>query len=154
MSRPAHDRTRVIGPPPVIFGLGLVAGLALELVPALRGLEGRLLAGAPLVAAGLALDLWALLAFARMRTTINPFGGTTAIVEQGPYRFSRNPMYVGMTLSYVGVCVMFGLLGALLLLPLVLVAVDVGVVRREERYLDAKFGEAYRAYRTRVRRWL
>ena len=70
---------------------------------------------------------------------------TTAIVERGPYRFTRNPMYLAMAFAYVGLSLLFNNLWALALLPAVLLVIDVFVIRREERYLIAKFGDSYAA---------
>jgi protein-S-isoprenylcysteine O-methyltransferase Ste14 len=75
-------------------------------------------------------------------------------VEQGPYRFTRNPIYLGMTLAYAGLAVLLNLAWPLLVLPGVLVLLVLMVVRREERHLGATFGDAYRDYQRRVRRWI
>jgi protein-S-isoprenylcysteine O-methyltransferase Ste14 len=100
------------------------------------------------------IALPAILAFRRARTHPEPWKPTKALVTVGPYRYSRNPMYVGMTLLYLGTAVWQNTVWPLLALPVVLWVVQVGVVRREERYLEGLFGEDYRAYRDRVRPWL
>jgi protein-S-isoprenylcysteine O-methyltransferase Ste14 len=79
---------------------------------------------------------------------------TTALVAAGPFRFSRNPLYVALTLVYVALALLTNALWVLVLIVPVLFVTHYGVVRREERYLEAKFGDAYRAYRSRVRRYL
>jgi protein-S-isoprenylcysteine O-methyltransferase Ste14 len=76
------------------------------------------------------------------------------IVATGPYRFSRNPMYVAMSAVYVGLSLLMGVVWPLVLLPIVLLSLSALVIRREERYLGDAFGEEYGAYRARVRRWL
>ena len=83
-----------------------------------------------------------------------PMKPTTALVTSGPYRVTRNPMYVGMAFLYAGLALSLGVIWALALLPAVLLMVDRLVIAREERYLEAKFGEEYRDYKRRVRRWL
>jgi len=75
-------------------------------------------------------------------------------VVQGPYRFTRNPMYVGLAALYAGVTLLVNSLWPLLLLPVVLVVIRWRVIAREEAYLERKFGDVYRTYTTRVRRWL
>jgi protein-S-isoprenylcysteine O-methyltransferase Ste14 len=79
---------------------------------------------------------------------------TIALVTSGPYRLTRNPMYVGMAFLYGAFALAFGVIWALITLPLVLIAVDRLVIAREEPYLEARFGEQYREYTRRVRRWL
>jgi protein-S-isoprenylcysteine O-methyltransferase Ste14 len=76
------------------------------------------------------------------------------LVQHGPYRFSRNPMYVGLTLSYIGLALTLNTWWPLVLLPLVLLLLFRLVVQKEERHLSEKFGEAYEAYCRRVRRWV
>lgn len=120
---------RVIHPPLTYFGA----------VPILFGV---LLV---LIAAGL---------FRRRKTTINPFGEPSMVVQDGFYRFSRNPMYLGMLLVLVGIGVWLGNVMSLLLAPAFVVIMTRWYIVREERLLDARFGEQYRAYRRRVRRWL
>ena len=92
--------------------------------------------------------------FVRAGTELPPFRPTTAIVTDGPFRFTRNPMYIGMTLLYVGLAVGFDLIWALILLPAVLLVIRFYAIAREERYLEAKFGEEYLSYKRRVRRWV
>lgn len=90
----------------------------------------------------------------RAGTNVDPYHPTTAIVEAGPYRYTRNPLYVGMALIYSGISARANALPAALLLPAVLHLVDRGVIRREERYLEGKFGDEYLRYKGRVRRWI
>ena len=87
-------------------------------------------------------------------TNVNPMLPTTAIVTSGPFRFSRNPLYVALTLLFLGLTLAFDTWWGIVLLPLILVVMHYGVVVREERYLERKFGEPYRQYRSRVRRYL
>jgi protein-S-isoprenylcysteine O-methyltransferase Ste14 len=110
--------------------------------------------GGALFVAGLALLASFNTAFHRKGTAVEPWKPTTAIVSTGPYRLTRNPAYVGMALVYAGIAVMSDALWTLAPLPLVLLIVDRGVIAREERYLERKFGQEYLEYKRRVRRWI
>ena len=148
-------------PPPTLFVAGwLLAWLLERRVERIR-LIGEGGSQAPLVIAGTALIVAGalvigagLLTFFRARTAIMPHHAASRLVTHGPYRFTRNPMYLGMTLLYSGLALRANFGWPLLLLPLVLVAVVQLVIRREERYLASEFGAAYDDYRHRVRRWL
>jgi protein-S-isoprenylcysteine O-methyltransferase Ste14 len=83
-----------------------------------------------------------------------PMRPTTSLVVRGPYRLTRNPMYLGLALLYAGLALLFDLGWALVLIPVLLFVVHTQIVASEERYLEATFDDEYRAYRTRVRRWL
>jgi Putative protein-S-isoprenylcysteine methyltransferase len=111
-------------------------------------------AGWLLIVLSIALTLWAMATFRHYRTTVIPRRPATRMVTDGPYAWSRNPMYLSMTVFYLGLAFLTGMLWPLLLLPLVLILLTVFVIRREERYLADAFGAEYTAYRTRVRRWL
>ena len=76
------------------------------------------------------------------------------LVTDGPFRYTRNPGYLGLTMLYAGIAVLRNALWAILLLPLVLYVIQRQVIGREERYLERTFGEEYRAYKAQVRRWL
>jgi protein-S-isoprenylcysteine O-methyltransferase Ste14 len=146
----------VIAPPPLIFAGALGAGLLvnrLRPTPFLPRALSKIL-GWPLVLGGLLLGLWGFREMRRAGTNVDPYHPTTAIVEAGPYRFTRNPLYVGMALIYSGTSARANALPAALLLSVALHIVDRGVIRREERYLEGKFGEEYLRYKGRVRRWI
>ncbi|HEV7252070.1 MAG TPA: isoprenylcysteine carboxylmethyltransferase family protein [Mesorhizobium sp.] len=153
----SRNHPGVIAPPPLIFAgflnLGVVAdsytSMEIGFSPVLRQVAGIGLLAAGMVFLALALGL-----FRRARTRPEPWQPTTAIVSTGIYAVTRNPMYVGMALAYAGLALLADSLLALLLLPLVLALIHFGVIRREERYLQAKFGVEYRRYAARVRRWL
>ena len=154
-----RETAGVICPPPLVFLAGLVLGLGADWVFALPPLPqasdaGGLWLGGAFGASGLFLILWSGRRFIGAGTPLPPYRPTTALVTEGPYRRSRNPIYLGMALIYVGVVCATASLGALFLLPVVILVMEVGVIRREERYLERRFGEAYRAYKLRVRRWL
>jgi len=143
-------------PPPLIFVLGLVAGGLVELVRPTSVPPWPVTA--PVVVLGgvawLVLDGESSVRFKRAGTAVIPFKPTTALVTDGAYRFTRNPIYLGMAALYVALAVGLGLLWSFLFLPLVIVAVDRLVIAREEPYLERKFGREYVEYKQRVRRWI
>jgi protein-S-isoprenylcysteine O-methyltransferase Ste14 len=151
------DHAGVFVPPPLFYVTPLALAVMLQTIRpwTLAGGPAGFLLGGAVLAIGIAIGLASVQYFRRARTTILPMGRpTTAIVETGPYRFTRNPMYVAMTAAYLGLAFLLNTAWAVLVLPAVLVAIDRWVIRREERYLLAKFGEPYRDYCARVRRWL
>ena len=93
-------------------------------------------------------------ALGRARTAFDIRQPTTTIVTDGPFRYSRNPMYISLTLLYMGLAVLINSLWILLLLLPVLLVIQNGVVKREEQYLERKFGETYLRYKAQVRRWI
>ena len=148
-------------PPPFLFLLGLGLAWLLETRVARIHLVGGAastrpleLAGLAILIAGLVLLLWGLYVFARVRTGIIPVRPATQIVEHGPYKFSRNPMYAGMATAYFGGALIINSGWAFVILPLVMAALYQLVIKREERYLSSAFPREYDDYRRRVRRWL
>jgi len=155
-AREAPDNPGVVAPPPLIYAGALALGLvANRLYPKafLPRAVSRVL-GLPLIFGGLAIGLLGFREMRRAETNVDPYKPATAIVTEGPYRFTRNPLYVGMTLVYTGMTALSNALLAAMLLPLVLAVMRCGVIEREERYLERKFGDEYLAYKARVRRWL
>ena len=114
----------------------------------------RYLAGAALAAAGFVMIVMGARRFQAAGTNVPPNLPTTALVVDGIYRRTRNPLYLGATLVYLGLGVGAGSLWAIGLVVPLLWVINTGVIAREERYLERKFGEAYRAYKARVRRWV
>jgi Putative protein-S-isoprenylcysteine methyltransferase len=106
------------------------------------------------VAIALGLGGWSIRSFHRAETTPHPWGDPRALVVSGPYRFSRNPMYLALLLLLVGWWIALGTPAALIGLPIFVIAVDRLFIRREERLLEARFGAAFGAFRQRVRRWI
>lgn len=149
------DRIPVVAPPPLLYAAGIGLGwLAHGAWPLPLAFPGAHALGWTLVAAGLALAAWSVAAFHRAATTVNPYGGTTRIVDSGPFRYSRNPMYVAMALVHAGAAPLLGSVWVVLALVPVLALIRYSVIAREEAYLTRKFGEPYAAYCRRVRRWL
>jgi protein-S-isoprenylcysteine O-methyltransferase Ste14 len=148
------DAAAVAAPPPVIFAATLAAGLALG--RATRSDGGGSLArllGIASIAAGGAIGGAAIGTLKLRGSNVNPYNTTTALVTDGVFRFSRNPIYVGMTSVYIGIAMCARSLPALVLLPVALALLDHAVVDPEERYLAHKFGDAYRVYSDAVPRW-
>jgi protein-S-isoprenylcysteine O-methyltransferase Ste14 len=154
MNAEDHADVRVI--PPLLYAVPLGTGVALDAAVPLRipGRPATALLGGAVAAAGALLAVSAARTFYDRGTTVLPHRPVSALVTDGPFRLTRNPMYVGMTGVYAGVALMAGTWWPLVLLPGVLVAVDRLVIAREEPYLARAFGAEYAAYRRRVRRWL
>jgi protein-S-isoprenylcysteine O-methyltransferase Ste14 len=110
--------------------------------------------GAVLIAGWVVLAAMAIREFRGAGTTVMPTGEVSAFVTSGPFRFTRNPMYLGLAFLQAGVAFVLSNAWVLALLPLSIAVVDRVVIPGEERYLEAKYGADYAAYRTRVRRWL
>ena len=102
----------------------------------------------------LALFAWAIVTMTRAGSNVPTNLPTTIIVESGPYRFTRNPIYLCMFLGLIGLAIAFDNLWLLMTLVPFALVIRFGVVAREEGYLERKFGDVYRGYRSRVRRWL
>ena len=149
------DTPGVIAPPPLVFGVPLLLALGVNAINprSLLPAPWPMILGPACLAVGL-LALPALFAFWRAGTRPEPWKPSTALVISGPYRFTRNPMYVGMTAIYLGITFWVNTPWPLPLLPLVLAVMQYGVVAREETYMERRFGAEYRAYMERVRRWL
>jgi protein-S-isoprenylcysteine O-methyltransferase Ste14 len=152
------DTAGVIAPPPLLAAMCVLAGLAAERfvrLPLVRGLDTlRFVASAALLLAALFLFLAAVRQFRRHHTTPNPYQPSSAIVASGVYRFSRNPIYVAFMLVVLATAVGTNTAWLLVALVVLFLLLHFGVVRREERYLAAKFGSSYAEYRSHVRRWL
>jgi protein-S-isoprenylcysteine O-methyltransferase Ste14 len=153
---PGADTPGVIAPPPLIYLGGLGAGFALQAAVGGAPLSSRVArpVGAALIVAGAGLMGTFVRAFRRARTPVDPYSPSEAIVTDGPYRLTRNPGYLGMTLTYAGIALVSKSPWVLVPLPAAIAVIDRGVIAREERYLERKFGAAYTDYQRRVRRWL
>ena len=151
-----RDTPGVIAPPPFIYLAALGIGVGIDaILPSVSLPAGvRWSVGTLAVLLGLWLMRSFIQAFRRADTAVNPFRPTSAIVADGPYKFTRNPGYLGMALVCGGAAVLFDAIWALPVVAGAMVVIDRGVIAREERYLDAKFGAEYREYRSQVRRWV
>lgn len=156
MTDKSHDTAGVIAPPPLIYGASLLVGLLfhrafpIALLP--RGVAkvvGTVMTGLPVP-----IIASALMTMNSAGTDVRPHRPTTAIVDTGPFRYTRNPIYVSFTMLYTGIASLVNSLWPMLLLPVVLLVINRGVIDREERYLERKFGEEYTLYKARVRRWI
>ncbi len=151
------DTAQVMIRPPLAWGLAVIAGLALNWLLPMPFLPVDLPAGwlgAMVFAFALALFAWAIVTMTRAGSNVPTNRPTTTIVEQGPYRFTRNPIYLGMFLGLTSLSIAFNNLWLLIMLAPFALVIRYGVVAREEAYLERKFGDGYRHYRSRVRRWL
>lgn len=147
----------VLIPPPLVMGVPLVVGLGLQWFFPLHFLPlwMSLMLGIPCIILAVALLLATGMAFWRARTSM--FYGACrvrALIVNGPFRFTRNPLFVGLVLLYAGISVAINAPWPLLFLPVVVILLHWGVIIPEECYLENKFGDEYRKYKNQVRRWL
>lgn len=155
----SSDTPRILAPPVLLWflclGAGWGAGLwrPVDLAEGL-GFGARLALGGVGWTAAAGLGFAALRTMGRKGTPAEPWKPSTAIVDSGPFRFTRNPIYVALVLSLVAMAVALGSAWYLGSAAGLFVLLDLGVIRAEERYLTGKFGEAYTTYCGRVRRWL
>jgi protein-S-isoprenylcysteine O-methyltransferase Ste14 len=151
-----RDTPGVIAPPPLIYLAGLGIGFGFDALLPSASFPGWLTwsLGSVLLLSGLVLAASFVRAFRRAGTPVNPGESATTLVTTGPYRLSRNPGYLGMALGYAGIAILSGALWVLALLAPTLFLIDRGVIRREERHLERRFGEQYLRYKGRTRRWI
>jgi protein-S-isoprenylcysteine O-methyltransferase Ste14 len=154
-----RDHAGVIAPPPLIALAALALGLALDwlaplfVIATLMSFWVRVVVGVVILAGGLALPILARRCFIAAGTNVEPWKPVVRVVTTGVYRYVRNPMYTGLMLLVGGIAIAFALDWTLVMvLPLALVLRN-GVVLREERYLERKFGDEYRSYKASVPRW-
>jgi protein-S-isoprenylcysteine O-methyltransferase Ste14 len=151
------QRPRTLVLPPAPYAAALFGGwwldrtrlpLPLDLGVATWPLEGLL------IGSGLALFTWAFYTLYRHHTTVNPYKGATQLCTEGPFRFTRNPIYLGDWLILLGVSLRLHTAWPLVFAPLIWVVLRYGVIRHEEAHLGLRFGDTYRLYQARVHRWL
>ena len=142
--------------PPVILLIAVVAMIGLHFIfPCARWHHGAWrLVGGLLIAGGFFLAIWANVLFRKANTEVNPRKPSTSLVLDGPYRFTRNPMYLGMVLLLIGIALMLGSLTPWLVIPVFVWHISRRVIAFEERKLEAAFGSEYLDFKDRVRRWL
>lgn len=124
------------------------------LLPIARILPASYSSGGVLILIGMSLILWAVRLFARAGTTIKPFEASTKMIVAGPYRWSRNPIYLGMAMILLGIGLALGTLTPFAILPLFVWLIQKNFIAHEEAMLDKSFGPAYAEYKKRIRRWL
>jgi len=142
--------------PPVWFALAIIAMIVLaRFVPILAWHVAALLwTGLALVLAGFAVGLSAAMRFRHRGTPLKPFTESTALVVEGPYRFTRNPMYLGLATILVGLALALEALTPLFVVPVFVAIITAQFIVPEEAMLTERFGDAYGDFRRRVRRWL
>ena len=150
------DSAAIKFPPPLVFVIGLLLGIVASFfVPTpYISFPGSVGVGWALLALGLLFAIAAARTLRRAGTNVRPGKPSTRLVVAGPYRFSRNPIYVAASLAYLGIAVLFHSLWAMLVLPIVLLVLLRNVIRPEEVYLECRFGADYVHYKNMVRRWL
>lgn len=159
MQTPRVDRPDILFLPPIgALGAPLMALLLewlvpLPLLPAAPAPALRF-AGIALILGAIALGGWGVVTFRKARTNVDPRQPALVLVDTGPFRFTRNPMYLGMVVLQVGIALAASLDWALIFAPVLWAALHFGVVLREEAYLTAKFGTPYRDFLSRTRRWI
>lgn len=149
-------RPRTLILPPAPYAVAILAGWWID--RNIQGLHWNLNAttqpfGWLGIAIGLTLLTWTAITLWSHRTTVNPYKAVSNLCTTGPFRFSRNPIYLGDWLIFVGTSMLLSTWWPLLFSPLIWVMLRYGVIRHEEAHLEARFGEAYRDYKTKVRRW-
>ncbi len=145
-------------PPPFIYFIALGLGYLLHRLSPLpivrEQAEHLALVGWILVGVWAALTAWTMVHYLAAKNSLAPTRPTVALVERGPYRLSRHPMYLGLAILSLAICFLWNALWPVLLLPIAVVVLDRTVIVAEELYLEQRFGEQYRRYKERVRRWL
>jgi protein-S-isoprenylcysteine O-methyltransferase Ste14 len=158
LDRSAHGAP-IKFPPPLLYVSGFLLGVGLRalspgdaLPPSLARIAHPI--GIALALAGVVVSLSGVATFLLAKTTTIPHKAPARLVTHGPYRFTRNPMYLGLNLTYVGASLWLNRMWPLLILPIVFTVLLRAVILVEERYMAERFGEEYRAYAARVRRFL
>ena len=160
MNEPIPKAPNTIPWPPILLAASLAAAFTLDWLvlslPPIPFAETRLAfgLGMVLIAAAIALFVWARATLLQAGTTILPHRPSSALVKTGPFAFSRNPIYLANVLVLTGLALLLNKLAFLIVVPLFAVAVTFLAIRREERYLLDRFGDEWADYADRVRRWL
>jgi protein-S-isoprenylcysteine O-methyltransferase Ste14 len=156
MANDERDNAGVVAPPPLIYAGPLAVGLLLNKkfpVPFLPRGMARII-GWPLFLGGFSLGGWFVRTMRQADTPLNPEKPVSNLALGGPFSYTRNPGYLSMAMVYAGVASLKNALWAILLLPAALHVIQHGVIFREERYLERKFGKEYLDYKARVRQWI
>ena len=147
-------------PPPLLYALPFATGMLVQHWMPIRIVSGDgpariiALAGAAEIFIGASLGVWAVRTFRQLQTPVVPMHPALALADNGPYAFTRNPMYLGLAIVYLGIALVANASWPLLFLPAAMALTYLFAIRREEAYLAEEFGDAFAAYRARVRRWL
>ena len=155
----AHDRPNAIPWPPILLVTTIALGVGLQwLVPlawiyGLAALEATV-SGVTMIVAAFAIDIWSAIVFRKHKTTIMPHQRSARLVTRGPFRFSRNPIYVGNLMVVAGLGLVLSNLWLLILAPILGFALHKLAITREERHMEALFADQWRDYKARVRRWI
>jgi protein-S-isoprenylcysteine O-methyltransferase Ste14 len=150
------DSAHVPVPPPLMALVATLMGVGLQFLRTVHFISGlaRWLVGGVLLGIGIGTILRCAWMFRKAQTAIEPWKTTTFIVQSGPYRWSRNPIYVSFLVVGIGIAFLTDNLWIALMQVFLMVVIRKVVIQREERYLEGKFGDSYRAYKNQVRRWL
>jgi protein-S-isoprenylcysteine O-methyltransferase Ste14 len=142
--------------PPLMVLAGLLAQLAVAYLAPVRPILAPLwqYVGVGAMALGLALILYMAASFRKNETTIIPDGQPSKLIDTGLFAYSRNPIYVAMALLLTGSGLASGHIGSLIIVPIFILSVQIVWIRKEEKNLEAEFGQIYRNYKAKVRRWL
>ena len=145
MTEDEQDKAGVVAPPPLIYLVPLLFGLLLNRRFPITFLPRRIARslGWPLLSGGVLLIGWFEWVMRHADTPANPYKPVSHIVTEGPFHYTRNPAYLSMTMIYTGIASLANALWAILLLPVALLVIQRGVIEREERYLERKFGEEF-----------
>ena len=152
-----NTNPEIIAAPPRLYLIAFTVSVILHLVHPVTVTDQtlyRMAIGVTLLVINAILVRWAFVTMRTAQTSPHPYESSTALVVTGPFKFSRNPVYVAMTGLYFAAALIINSLWPLLLLLPLMVTMHVGVVLREESYLEQRFGAVYAAYKMRVRRWL
>jgi len=155
MKEEDKDKVSVIAPPPLIFLLAILVGVLLNyfwpynIIPE----SIQLPIGLGIIALSIILSLLGVREFKKVRTSIRPDRPTTTIIASGPFRYTRNPLYLSLSLFHIGIGIAVDSVWILAMLAPTLIIMRYGVISREEHYLENKFGDEYLKYRDSVRRW-
>ncbi len=150
------QRPYFVVPAPILFvvvaGAATLLGRLWPLI--MPDSEGLFYGGWALIDAGTVFLLWTAWLMFWRKTTLNPYGKPQRLLSEGPFRVSRNPLYIGMLIMYVGGGLLWGNVWFFLLMPLLVAWLQFGIIRHEEQLLRKHFGEDYIEYCRKVRRWL
>jgi len=142
--------------PPTIFWISLVLSIGLHFILPIKKfiVAPYNYTGILLICGGILLNLWADRLFKNKHTTVKPFEKSSCLIEEGPFAFSRNPMYLGMTMVLLGISITLGSVISFIITVVFPFFISFSFILPEERSLDETFGQDFVEYKKRVRRWL